>query len=80
MEAEVHLGPGSGAGSTADDGGAGRSEWRVERAFVEDARKLTAGYGYRVGDALNFDVEATRTEPADDATEHGVQLRATMRW
>ena len=57
------------------------SEWRVEGAFADDGRVWSAGYGYRLGGALDFGVEATRREAAnDDAPEHGIRFRARLRW
>ena len=59
----------------------GPSEWRVEGAFAEAERSFGAGYAWRIGDALSLSLDATRREPAnDDGPEHGVQLRASMRW
>ena len=59
----------------------GASEWSVESAFADEGRTWSAGYGYRVGDALDLTLEAHRREPAnDDAPEHGVLLRAALRW
>ena len=57
------------------------AEWRFEGAFAGDARAYLAGYGYRPGGALRLSVEATRHEHAHGgAPEHGMALRATMRW
>ncbi len=57
------------------------SEWRVEGELGEDARIWRAGYGYRLGSGLTFTTEASRREPAnDDAPEHALMLRASMRW
>ena len=40
-----------------------------------------AGWGYRLGDALELGLEALRREAAnDDAPEHEVMLRARVRW
>ena len=59
----------------------GASQWSLESAFAQDARELRAGYSYRLGNALDLSLEATRREPAnDDAPEHGVMLRAGVRW
>ena len=59
----------------------GASEWAAEGAFGEDARTFRAGYGYRRGDALDLSLVATRRDPANgDASEHGLMLRARMRW
>ena len=59
----------------------GASEWSVEGAFADDGRTFTAGYGYRLGSALELNLEASRREPAnDDAPEHAVVLRAGLRW
>ena len=57
------------------------AEWRVEGELGEDARTWRAGYGYRLGSGLTFTTEASRREPAnDDAPEHALVLRASMRW
>ena len=57
------------------------TEWRVEGELGEDARTWRAGYGYRLGSALTVTTEATRREPANDgAPEHGIEVRATLRW
>ncbi len=57
------------------------AEWRVEGELGEDARIWRAGYGYRLGGGLTFTTEASRREPAnDDAPEHALVLRASMRW
>ena len=57
------------------------TEWRVEGEFGEDERTWRAGYGYRLGSGLTFTTEASRREPAnDDAAEHGIEFRATLRW
>ena len=57
------------------------TEWRLEGELGEDARTLRAGYGYRLGSGLTFTTEASRREPAnDDAPEHALVLRTTMRW
>ena len=59
----------------------GASEWKVESAFGEAERAWGVGYGYRLGQALDLSVEATRREAAnDDAPEHGVMLRLGARW
>ena len=62
--------------------GFGRSsELNVEGEFGEDARALRAGYSYRVGRSLELNIEAIRREAAnDDAPEHGLVLRAGLRW
>ena len=57
------------------------TEWRLEGELGEDARTFRAGYGYRLGSGLTFTTEASRREPAnDDAPEHALMLRASMRW
>ena len=57
------------------------TEWRFEGELGEDARTWRAGYGYRLGGGLSFTTEASRREAAnDDAPEHALVLRATMRW
>ena len=59
----------------------GASQWKVESAFGEAERAWGVGYGYRLGQALDLSVEATRREAAnDDAPEHGVMLRLGARW
>ena len=59
----------------------GASQWKVESAFGEAERAWGVGYGYRLGQALDLSVEATRREAAnDDAPEHGVMLRLGVRW
>ena len=57
------------------------TEWRLEGELGADARIFRAGYGYRLGSGLTFTTEASRREAAnDDAPEHAVMLRASMRW
>ena len=57
------------------------SEWSVAAEFADESRTYRAGYGYRLGGALDLSVEASRRESASDAgAEHGVLLRAGMRW
>ena len=59
----------------------GASQWGLEGEFGEAHRTFRAGYGYRLGDFLDFGVEAGRREAADDGdTEYGLMLRAVMRW
>ena len=59
----------------------GASQWKVEGAFGETERAWGVGYDYRLGQALDLSVEATRREAAnDDAPEHGVMLRLGARW
>ena len=59
----------------------GLSEWKLQGAFGEERRSFSAGYVYRLDGAFDFDVELIRREPAnDDAPEHGMMLRARMRW
>ena len=57
------------------------TEWRLEGELGEDARIWRAGYGYSLGSGLTFTTEASRREAAnDDAPEHALVLRASMRW
>ena len=57
------------------------TEWRLEGEFGEDERTFRAGYGYSLGSGLTFTTEASRREPANDnAPEHALVLRASMRW
>ena len=57
------------------------SEWRVAAEFADESRTYRAGYGYRLTDALDLSVEASRREGAsDDGAEHGIGLRAGIRW
>ena len=59
----------------------GASQWKVESGFGEAERTWGVGYGYRVGNALDLSVEATRREAAnDDAPEHAAMLRVRARW
>ena len=60
----------------------GSSEWRVESEFGEANRAFRAGYGYRVRDFLDLNVEASRREAANDdaAPGHEVRLNVRMRW
>ena len=59
----------------------GASEWSLESAFGDEGRIFSAGYAYRLGDALSLSLEASRREAAnDDAPEHGVMLRVGARW
>ena len=59
----------------------GFSEWNLESEFGEDARVLRAGYGYRLGNVLDLNLEATRRDPVnDEVPEHGLMLRGEMRW
>ena len=50
--------------------------------FGQEARTLRLGYGYRIGDALDLGLEASRREAANDdaAPEHEVMFRARLRW
>ena len=42
---------------------------------------LRAGYGYRLGNVLDLNLEATRRDPVnDEAPEQGLMLRGEMRW
>ena len=59
----------------------GVSEWQIESEFGEANRTFRAGYGYRLRDFLDLNVEASRREAAnDDAPEHEIGLRARVRW
>ena len=59
----------------------GASEWRLESEFGEANRTFRAGYGYRLRDFLDMNVEASRREGGnDDAAVHGIELRVWMRW
>ena len=59
----------------------GFSEWNLESEFGEDARVLHAGYGYRLGNVLDLNLEATRRDPVnDEAPEHGLMLRGEIHW
>ena len=59
----------------------GPSEWRVEGEFADEARTLRAGYGYRLEQWLDLNVEASRREAAnDDGADHEIMLRAGKRW
>ena len=45
------------------------------------ARAWRTGVRWTLGPAVAFGVEGTRSEPAnDDAPEHGLAIRATLRW
>ena len=60
---------------------AGASEWRVESAFGEAERRYGAGWGYRLGSALDLALDATRREAANDnAPVHAIELRLRLRW
>ena len=60
----------------------GASEWRLESEFGEEDRTYRAGYGYRVRDFLDLNVEASRREAANDdvASQYDLMLRARLRW
>ena len=59
----------------------GVSEWHLESELAEENRAYRAGYGYRLGGALDLSLEATRREAANgDAPEHEITLRARLRW
>ena len=59
----------------------GASEWRLESEFGEKNRTFRAGYGYRLRDFLDLNVEASRPEAGNDyAAGHGIELRVRMRW
>ena len=58
----------------------GPSEWRAEGEFADEARTLRAGYGYRLGQWLDLNVEARRRKAANnDGVDHEIMLRAGMR-
>ena len=57
------------------------TEWSLTGEFAQEGRTFRAGYGYRLGSALDLNVEASRREAAnDEAAEHGVGLRLNLRW
>ena len=59
----------------------GLSEWKLQSEFGEERRSFSAGYVYRLDGAFDFDLELIRREAAnDDPPEHGMMLRARMRW
>ena len=59
----------------------GASQWSFESELGQDTRSFRAGYGYRLGSALDLNLEAARHEPAGDETPgHEVQLRVGLRW
>ena len=59
----------------------GASQWRLAGEFADDRRGFVACYGFRLGDALDVSLDATRREAANDGEpEHGLTLRARMRW
>ncbi len=59
----------------------GFTEWNLESEFGADARFLRAGYGYRLGNVLDLNLEATRRDSVnDEVPEHGLMLRGEMRW
>ena len=59
----------------------GGSKWRLAGELGEDRRSFVAGYDYRLGEALDLFLEARRREAAnDEPPEHGVILRARLRW
>ena len=59
----------------------GASQWSLESELGQDTRSFRAGYGYRLGSALDLNLEAARHEPAGDETPgHEVQLRVGLRW
>ena len=59
----------------------GASQWSLESELGQDTRSLRAGYGYRLGSALDLNLDAARHEPAGDETPgHEVQLRVGLRW
>ena len=59
----------------------GAAEWKLESAFGGTGRSVTAGYAWRLGSAVEFGLDLTRSEPANDnRAQHEVALRLTMRW
>ena len=59
----------------------GASEWRLESEFGEANRAFRLGYGYRLRDFLDLNVEASRYEAANDnPAAHEIGLRARVRW
>ena len=59
----------------------GASQWSVESELGQDARSFRAGYGYRLGNALDLNLEAARHEPGgEEAPGHEVRLRVGLRW
>ena len=59
----------------------GTSVWRLESEFGEANRAFRVGYGYRLRDFLDLNVEASRREAANDnAGEHAIGFRLTARF
>ena len=59
----------------------GASQWRLESELGQDTRSFRAGYGYRLGNSLDLNLDAARHEPrGDEAPGHEVQLRVRLRW
>ena len=59
----------------------GASQWSLESELGQDTRSFRAGYGYRLGSALDLNLEAARHEPAGDETPGlELQLRVGLRW
>ena len=59
----------------------GASQWRLESELGQDTRSFRAGYGYRLGNSLDLNLDAARHEPrGDEAPGHEVQLRVGLRW
>ena len=59
----------------------GASQWRLESELGQDTRSFRAGYGYRLGNSLDMNLDAARHEPrGDEAPGHEVQLRVGLRW
>ena len=59
----------------------GASQWRLESELGQNTRSFRAGYGYRLGNSLDLNLDAARHEPrGDEASGHEVQLRVGLRW
>ena len=59
----------------------GNSKWSIENAIGDEARTLTAAYGYGLRDDLTFSVKAIQRERANEnnGPNHGVGVRMTTR-
>ena len=58
----------------------GRSEWHAEHRAVDTTREIAAGWTYRLDDALDVGGEAGRRTGGEGEADHGIALRARMRW
>ena len=58
------------------------TEWTLEGEFGVENRTFRAGYGFRPGNFLDLNVEASRREAANDdaAPQHDLMFRARLRW